>query len=119
MASLVICSCGKSKSTASETPAKSPAKESVAAPVETKAAAEPTSEPETNPRNRPAQPTVDRVYPKPKPPEYPVAAQVDGKPGFVKSPYNDKVIDVTGIPPGTLVQDPTASGAGKNYFRVP
>lgn len=49
----------------------------------------------------------------------PVAAAVPGKPGFVFSPHNNKVVDVRGISSGTLVQDPTYLGSEKKYFRVP
>lgn len=52
-------------------------------------------------------------------PEYPFANKVPGKEGFVFSPYNNKVVDVRGIPTGTLVADPTFSPAEKKYFRVP
>ncbi len=61
----------------------------------------------------------------PKPPteekraDYKFANKVPGKDGFVFSPYNNKVVDVRDIPSGTLVQDPTYTGAGKGYFRVP
>ncbi|MBB5352440.1 hypothetical protein HNR46_002685 [Haloferula luteola] len=48
-----------------------------------------------------------------------VARAVPGKPGFVFSPYNNKIIDVKGIPSGTLVQDPTYPASDKKYFRVP
>jgi hypothetical protein len=41
------------------------------------------------------------------------------KPGFVTSPFNGNVIDVAGIPPGTLVRDPSAPADAKAYFRVP
>ena len=51
--------------------------------------------------------------------EYDVANKVPGKDGFVFSPYNNKIVDVRDIPAGTLVQDPTYTGAGKGYFRVP
>jgi hypothetical protein len=51
--------------------------------------------------------------------EYKFANKVPGKDGFVFSPYNNKVVDVRDIPSGTLVQDPTYTGAGKGYFRVP
>jgi hypothetical protein len=51
--------------------------------------------------------------------EYKLANKVPGKDGFVFSPYNNKVVDVRDIPSGTLVQDPTYTGAGKGYFRVP
>lgn len=51
--------------------------------------------------------------------EYPSANPVPGKPGFVFSPYNNKLVDVNGIPSGQLVQDPTYPPAEKKYFRVP
>lgn len=54
-----------------------------------------------------------------KRPEYKFAQKVPGKEGFVLSPYNGKVVDVRDIPSGTLVQDPTYTGDGKGYFRVP
>lgn len=37
----------------------------------------------------------------------PTAVQIPGKPGLVFSPYNNKVVDVAGVPAGTLVKDPT------------
>jgi hypothetical protein len=52
-------------------------------------------------------------------PSTPVAKVVPGKPGFVFSPFNKKIIDVKGIPSGTLVQDPTFPASEKKYFRVP
>lgn len=51
--------------------------------------------------------------------DYPFANKVPGKDGFVFSPYNNKEVDVRGIPSGTLVQDPTYPAAEKKYFRVP
>jgi hypothetical protein len=71
--------------------------------------------------------TTDTTTPSenPKPPieekrtDYAFANKVPGKEGFVFSPYNNKVVDVRDIPSGTLVQDPTYTGAGKGYFRVP
>lgn len=61
--------------------------------------------------------------PEPSPPSSrpttPVASPVPGKPGFVLSPFNNKIIDVKGIPSGTLVQDPTYPASEKKYFRVP
>lgn len=51
--------------------------------------------------------------------DYAFANKVPGKDGFVFSPYNNKIVDVRDIPSGTLVQDPTYTGAGKGYFRVP
>ncbi|MFY7817511.1 MAG: hypothetical protein ACOVRB_04015 [Akkermansiaceae bacterium] len=59
----------------------------------------------------------------PKPPtppkNHPVAAAVPGKPGFVFSPFNNKVVDVRGIASGTLVADPQYPAAEKKHFRVP
>ncbi len=37
-------------------------------------------------------------------PEY--AKKVPGKPGWIRSPYDNKILDATGIPPGTEVKDP-------------
>lgn len=70
----------------------------------------------------PETPGTTDPTPKLKPPEktdYARANKVPGKDGFVFSPYNNKVVDVRDIPSGTLVQDPTYTGAGKGYFRVP
>ncbi|MEO5913896.1 MAG: hypothetical protein ABIS50_06660 [Luteolibacter sp.] len=67
-----------------------------------------------------------RTRPLPKPPDAkhakpvnPTAVAVEGRPGFVMSPFNDKVIDVRDIPPGTLVADPTYPPEEKKYFRTP
>lgn len=49
----------------------------------------------------------------------PTASQVPGKAGFVFSPFNNKIIDVGGVPPGTLVMDPTYPAEEKRMFRVP
>lgn len=49
----------------------------------------------------------------------PTASQVPGKAGFVFSPFNNKIVDVQGVPPGTLVMDPTYPSAEKKMFRVP
>lgn len=70
--------------------------------------------PPTTPGSLPPTPPVEE-----KRQEYKFANKVPGKDGFVFSPYNNKIVDVTGIPSGTLVQDPTYTGAGKGYFRVP
>jgi hypothetical protein len=48
-----------------------------------------------------------------------VASEVPGKPGFVLSPFNSKIIDVRDIPSGTLVADPTYPPSERKYFRVP
>lgn len=49
----------------------------------------------------------------------PVAEAAPGKPGYVLSPFDGKVIDVRGIPAGTLVADPNYPSDEKRYFRVP
>lgn len=49
-------------------------------------------------------------------PSYVSASSVPGKPGFAISPTTGKAVDVDGIPPGTLVEDPTSPGS---RFRVP
>jgi len=75
--------------------------------------------PETTAPTAPAR-TDDPTPTKPDPkPSMQVARPVPGKPGFVFSPFNNKLIDVKGIPSGTLVQDPTYSPDEKKYFRVP
>lgn len=50
---------------------------------------------------------------------YPVALPVEGQPGFVKSPYNGKTVDVRDMPSGTLVQDPSFPAEERKYFRAP
>jgi hypothetical protein len=71
-------------------------------------------------------PEVDQPKLKPNPDkpkvkiqEYPVAAEVPGRPGFVFSPFNNKVVDVKGIPAGTLVADPQYPPTEKKHFYVP
>lgn len=51
--------------------------------------------------------------------DYPTANKVPGKEGYVFSPYNNKIIDVQGMPKGTLVADPTYPVEAKKHFRVP
>ncbi len=74
-----------------------------------------------NPRSRPLPRPEDPKH-KPAPPRdtpAPIAVAVKDKPGFVMSPFNDKIVDVRDIPPGTLVADPTYPLTEKKYFRVP
>jgi hypothetical protein len=44
--------------------------------------------------------------PQPKPAAPEVAKRVPGKPNWIKSPYDGKILDATGFPPGTEVRDP-------------
>jgi hypothetical protein len=50
---------------------------------------------------------------------HPVAVPMEGKSGYVISPYNGLAIDVRDMPSGTLVQDPGFPAEEKRYFRVP
>jgi hypothetical protein len=49
----------------------------------------------------------------------PIAKPVPGKPGFVFSPFNNHIVDLTGIAPGTLVADPQYPASEKKHFRAP
>lgn len=49
----------------------------------------------------------------------PVAEVAPGQPGKVISPFNGELIDVSGIPAGSLVADPTYPPEAKKHFRVP
>jgi len=51
--------------------------------------------------------------------KYPFGVAVPSKKGYVFSPYNQKIVDVRGIPANQLVQDPTFPTSSKKYFRVP
>ncbi|MEO7934319.1 MAG: hypothetical protein ABIT76_14285 [Chthoniobacterales bacterium] len=68
----------------------------------------PTVETTTTTENTP--PTIEpAVTPMPTPvvQDYPTASAVEGKPGFVKSPFGGAgIVDVRGYPPGTEVKDP-------------
>jgi len=60
--------------------------------------------------------------PPPPPPAVggtPTASPVPGRPGFVFSPFNNKIIDVKGIPSGTVVADPQFPKEAKKHFKVP
>lgn len=65
------------------------------------------------------EPTPPPQAPTPRTTAHPVASPVPDKPGFLFSPYNNQIIDVRGIPAGTLVADPTYPAADRKFFRVP
>ena len=46
------------------------------------------------------------VPPRDGPKNYPFATPVPNRPGFVFNPFNQKKVDVRGLPSGTLVSDP-------------
>jgi hypothetical protein len=50
--------------------------------------------------------------------EYPNAKPVEGEPGIVESPYGGHRVDVSRIPPGSLVIDPNFSVESEKYFRI-
>lgn len=66
-------------------------------------------------------PTTGGTTPPPSPPkrDIPVATKAPGREGYVLSPFNSRLIDVRGIPSGTLVADPTFPESDKKHFRVP
>ncbi len=73
---------------------------------------------------KPAPPEPEPVPPAPSPPvtqirKLPTARAVPGKPGYVFSPFNNKIIDVKGIARGALVADPTYPANERMHFRVP
>ena len=63
--------------------------------------------------------TVAPTPPVTPPSSIPVAVAVPGKPGFVFSPYNNKVVDVRGVASGKKVSDPNYPLEDKKHFRVP
>lgn len=46
------------------------------------------------------------------------AREVPGKEGFIFSPFNNRIIDVQGIPPGTMIADPAYPASEKKYFHL-
>ena len=63
---------------------------------------------ETKKSQPPTGPVISAPNPAPAPktdePKY--ATKVPGKNGWIKSPYDGKILDAAGIPPGTQVKDP-------------
>jgi hypothetical protein len=90
------------------TPAPKPGPETLPKP-------QPGPDPKPNPEPSPQTPA-------PTPPSkqnVPTARAVPGRPGFVFSPFNSKLLDVEGIPSGRLMADPHYPIEEKKYFRVP
>ena len=105
----LLASCERKEAGSAADPSKSSGKQGVAA-VE-------TGEGKTETGEAKSGKTVERpVLVKKKPP---VAEPVADQPGFVKSPFSGKIIDVRGIPAGTLVADPMFPSEEKKHFRVP
>lgn len=55
---------------------------------------------------RPELPVLDNQTAVPIESAIPVASVVAGRPGFVFNPYNQNMVEVNGIRPGTKVRDP-------------
>lgn len=65
--------------------------------------------------------TAPQSQVKPKPvvkKTFPYASKIPGKTGFVFNPYNNNMVDVRGLPSGSLVRDPNDSNS-EHKFRVP
>ena len=68
---------------------------------------QPPSTPPTDVAVTPAQSVPAPTAPPTAKGDYPYGVPVEGKPGFVRSPYSpDKMTDVRGYAPGTEVKDP-------------
>lgn len=105
----LLASCERKEEASAPEPSKSPGKQGIAA-VET--AEEKTDVGEVKPGKTTERPVLVEKKP-------PVAEPVADQPGFVKSPYSGKIIDVRGIPAGRLVADPMFPAEEKKHFRVP
>ncbi|MCW1924862.1 hypothetical protein OKA05_20030 [Luteolibacter arcticus] len=112
MVALALLSCErKEEATAEKGPAApASAKESVA-PVAKELEA-PAPVPESKPTKASERPEVAEKKP-------PIAEPIPDKPGYVKSPFSGAIIDVKGIPGGTLVADPMFPSDQKKHFRIP
>ena len=42
-----------------------------------------------------------------------------GTASFIFSPYDNKIIDVTGFEPGSLVKDPSSPPGEPRYIKIP
>lgn len=105
----LLASCERKEEQAGTTTPQGPEKQGIAA-------VGPSGEGE-DPAKLPSGKTAERpLLVKKKPP---VAEPVADKPGFVKSPFSGQIIDVRGIPAGTLVADPMYPTEEKKHFRVP
>jgi len=109
---LALVSCErKEEATADKGPAApASAKESVA-PV--------AKEPEASAAAPEGKPTKASERPEIAEKKPPIAEPIPDKPGYVKSPFSGAIIDVKGIPSGTLVADPMFPSDQKKHFRIP
>ena len=101
---------------ATSTPEPPPAAPQITAtpPVSSTPRPVPSVRPLATPTAEPKKPPVDTVEPPPSPAaqpsaslDFPTAKPVEGKPGFVYSPFEEgKYVDVSGYAPGSKVKDP-------------
>lgn len=105
----LLASCERKKQPAGTPPPPGPEKQGIAA-------VGPEADGTTSGGTKPGKTAERPVLVKKKPP---VAEPVADKPGFVKSPFSGEIIDVRGIPAGTLVADPMYPAEEKKHFRVP
>jgi hypothetical protein len=105
----LLVSCERKEQQTDSLSSSGPEKQGIAATGPGSGESESTDTPSGKTSERP-------VLVKKKPP---VAEPVADKPGFVKSPFSGEIIDVRGIPAGTLVADPMFPAEEKKHFRVP
>lgn len=105
----LLASCERKEQPAGTTPPPGPEKQGIAA-------VGPEADGTASGGTKPGKTAERPVLVKKKPP---VAEPVADKPGFVKSPFSGEIIDVRGIPAGTLVADPMYPAEEKKHFRVP
>ncbi len=121
IAGVLLASCRKPDIARDSSVPAAGAKDSSVVQSESPAGAE-TAESGDNQRTRALPKPEDRKHPAPVVPKRespPTAVAVEGRPGFVTSPFNGMVIDVQGLPPGTLVVDPAFPSGEKKLFRTP
>lgn len=73
-------------------------------PIRPPVSQQPAALPDPVPQPAPQLPPQPAPQPKAATPEY--AKRVPGKPNWIRSPYDGKILDATGFPPGTEVRDP-------------
>ncbi len=77
-----------------------------------------TNPPTAIPRPTPQPRVPSTPQEEPAPPKYKVAEHIPNRPGYVFNPWTNEVVDVRGIPAGSLIRDPKDSDTN-HKFRVP
>jgi len=79
-----------------------------------------TARPTAAPRRKPPpEPPTKDVASETSGRKYPVAKKAPGRDGYVLSPYTSKLMNVRGIPRGTVVPDQTSPDSPQKSFIVP